>query len=696
MDKDLSDYQIQYAKGVGPKRAGLLSRIGIRTIKDLLYYLPYRYEDRSNIRNICELRIAHLETAKGRIISADIIRTRGRKFQIFEMVINDGTGLLKGKWFNQSYMKKNFSIGQEIILSGVVKRDVFWRGGPEMDNPEYEVITEDVDSHIHTKRIVPVYRVTEGISQRQFRQIMFNAVQVFAGQLSDHLPPEIMTGLQLPALREGIEQVHFPEGNILVDEINSGTSIFHRRLSFDELFIFELGVAVLKKGAQHKKGISFVCKGSLQKQLMQVLPFSLTNAQKMVLHDIMRDMKNPYPMNRLVQGDVGCGKTVVVLLAMLHAVECGYQAALMAPTEILAEQHYSYIKKMAGHSGLEIALLTGSVKDRQFDRIASGEVNIVIGTHALIQEGILFKRLGLAVIDEQHKFGVMQRSLLRKKGYNIDMLVMTATPIPRSLALTLYGDLDCSVIAELPPGRQRIITKLYSSRQKTEIYAILSEEIKKGRQAYIVYPIIDESDKISLKSAIQGKEAFEKIFPEFRIDLLHGRMSIDEREAVMTSFRSGEIDILICTTLIEVGVDVPNAALIIIIHAERFGLSQLHQLRGRVGRGAETSCCLLVAYEPYSEDAKQRLDIMIDSNDGFRIAEEDLNIRGPGEFMGTRQAGYPELKIANLVRDVKILEEAKKEAFSLIAADPELNNNPSLKKALDVFWKGKVDMFMTG
>jgi ATP-dependent DNA helicase RecG len=401
-------------------------------------------------------------------------------------------------------------------------------------------------------------------------------------------------------------------------------------------------------------------------------------------------------MNRLVQGDVGCGKTIVALLAMLDAVETGYQAALMAPTEILAGQHYINMRGLFKELGMKTELLRGGPKAGQLEGIASGETQIVIGTHALIQEGVKFKKLGLAVIDEQHKFGVMQRAMLRKKGTAPDLLIMTATPIPRSLALTLYGDLDCSVIDELPPGRRPVMTRLFEADRKKEIYGLLRGEIEKGRQAYVVYPAIEESEKTDLKNAVQGKEGFERIFPEFRIGLLHGRMSTEERESVMHSFRRGEIDILVSTTVIEVGVDVPSATLMLIVHAERFGLSQLHQLRGRVGRGGHRSLCVLVAYRPYGEEGGRRLDIMLKSHDGFRIAEEDLAIRGPGEFLGTRQAGMPDLKVANIVRDMKILEKARAEAFNLIEKGPELIEFPSLKKAVEVFWKGKKDLFRTG
>jgi len=694
MDKALPEHSIESVKGIGPQRAKLFLRVGIRTVSDALYYLPYRYEDRTELKKISEIRPDGTGTVQGKIVFANDIRTRMRKFRIFEIAIHDGTGLLKAKWFNQPFLQKNFPLGKEVILSGIVKNS--GQAALEMDSPEYELVSDDTDSFIHTKRIVPVYRITEGISQKQFRKIMFGMVTEHASGLSDFIPPFIIERNHLPPLSMSIQQLHFPEGGIDLGALNSGTSTYHRRLSFDELFLFELGLAALKRRARLDRGIAFRPEGNLRKALLNVLPFALTDAQKSTLAEIRKDMRSPYPMNRLIQGDVGCGKTVVALLAMLDAIESGYQAALMAPTEILAGQHYINIHGLVKALGLKAELLTAGSKGGHREGIASGETDMVIGTHALIQEGVKFKKLGLAVVDEQHKFGVIQRVLLRKKGLTPDVLVMTATPIPRSLALTLYGDMDSSVIDELPPGRKPVVTKLFEADRKEDIYVLLRQEIDNGRQAYVVYPAIEESEKTDLKNAVQGKEGFEKVFPEYRIGLLHGRMSTGEREKVMLSFRQGEIDILVSTTVIEVGVDVPNATIMLVVHAERFGLAQLHQLRGRVGRGADRSLCILVAYKPYGEEARRRLDIMLRSNDGFRIAEEDLAIRGPGEFLGTRQAGIPDLKVANIVRDMKILEKAKAEAFGLTEASPELGEFPSLKKTVEVFWKGKIDFFKTG
>lgn len=695
MAKDLSDFPIQFIKGVGPNRAKLLNRIGIETVKDSLYYLPNRYEDRSRIKKICDLSFGALETASGKVISAEIIKLPGRNLRIFELIVNDGSGLLKCKWFNQPYMKKTFQIGDEALLCGTVKKNPYRGIGFEMDNPEYEILTEGEDSHIHLNRIVPVYRVTKGLSVRQMRSIMFNIVSLYIDDVRDDIPDYILKRNALPGLAESLSQIHFPDALVKIELLNRGESDFHKRLAFDELFMLELGLAVLKKRNAVEKGIAFQPDGRLLGKFIDMLPFKLTKAQEKVSNDITGDMKNPHPMNRLIQGDVGCGKTVVALMAMMTAAECGYQSALMAPTEILAEQHYINIHQFIHGLGLRLCLLTASVKDRPLEKIASGEIDMVIGTHALIQEGVKFKNLGLAVIDEQHRFGVMQRALFRKKSLNPDVLVMTATPIPRTLALTVYGDLDYSVIDELPPNRRPVATRMVPSTRKESVYILIKEEVKKGRQVYVVYPLIEESEKTDLRSATLGKTAFEKIFPEFRTGIIHGRLKPQEREEIMASFKKGEIDILVSTTVIEVGVDVPNATLMIIIHAERFGLSQLHQLRGRIGRGSHQSYCILLAYEPYGEEARRRLQIMVKSNDGFMIAEEDLNIRGPGEFFGTRQSGMPDLRIANIVRDSFLLSEARKEAFSIIDKDPEIKEFPALKKSLETFWEGKMELFKT-
>ncbi|HYA26630.1 MAG TPA: ATP-dependent DNA helicase RecG [Thermodesulfovibrionales bacterium] len=694
MDRDPLESPIQYVKGVGPQRAKLLARLGIKTTGDAFYYLPYRYEDRRNIRKIGNLVYSTLESVMGKIVSADVIRLPRSHHSIFELVVSDGTGLLKGKWFNQPYMQKNFSAGQKVILSGVVKRP--YRGiGFEMDKPEYEFTDDDADL-IHTARIVPVYRTTTGMSVRVLRSIMFTVLSSLIDQINDPFPSELLVKHALPSLRESIYNCHFPGPEADIEKLNRGVSDYQRRLSFDELFNLGLGIAIMKKSATKQKGIPFRPTGDLVKRLIAKLSFSLTTAQERVFQEILDDMRKPHPMNRLLQGDVGCGKTVVALMAMLSAVECGYQAALMAPTEILAEQHYLGIHGLVEDLGLKICLLTGGRKERPLGEITSGLIDIVVGTHALIQEGITFRKLGFVVIDEQHRFGVLQRASLRKKARNPDVLVMTATPIPRTLAMTLYGELDYSVIDELPPLRSPIITKLFHSSHKQLIYQALSGEVAKGRQVYVVYPLIEESATQDLKSAIVGKTALEKMFPDFSIKIIHGKMKTAEREAVMASFKGKEVNVLVSTTVIEVGVDVPNATMMLIVHAERFGLSQLHQLRGRVGRGSDQSYCFLLAYPPYSEEAKRRLETMVRTSDGFRVAEEDLNIRGPGDFLGTRQSGMPDLRIANIVRDSFLAETARREAFSMIDRDPYLEGSPGMKQAVERFWHGKVEIFKTG
>ncbi|RJQ50950.1 MAG: ATP-dependent DNA helicase RecG [Nitrospiraceae bacterium] len=685
------DTPVQYVKGVGPARARLLERLGMKTLEDMLYYFPWRYEDRKNLKNIRDLRYGNLETTMCEVTSAEIITTPKRKMKIFEITVTDKTGYLKSRWFNQPYLERYFKKGQKVILSGVVKGNPYSMTGAEMDNPDYELVGDE-DTFIHTARMVPVYKATEGISPKQVRTIMFNVVTNCSSIIEDYLPAEVLGRNGLMPLHQAVQEAHFPEEFTDAGALNQGVSPAHRRLAFDEFFLLELGLAVLKKRETIEEGISFEDKGVLVNRFLQGLPFELTAAQKRVMAEIRADMKRPLPMNRLVHGDVGCGKTVVALVSMLIAVENGYQACLMAPTELLAEQHFINIHRMVEALGINIVLVTSGSKGKSSGDIAQGTAQIVIGTHALIQEHLKFSKLGLAIIDEQHRFGVVQRADLRRKGSSPDILIMTATPIPRTLALTLYGDLDISIIDELPSGRKPIITRVFFSSQKEKVLSLMKEELSGDRQIYIVYPLIEESEKLDLKSAVEGFEAFKRIFPERKIGLVHGRIPRDEREAVMAKFKAGEIDILVATTVIEVGIDVPNASLMLVIHAERFGLAQLHQLRGRIGRGGHDSHCLLMAYPPFGEEAKRRLKGMESTCDGFKIAEEDLDIRGPGDFFGTRQSGIPDLKIANIVRDIKLLEAARREAFDLIEAGPDLRSYPLLKETLKKKWMGRLEL----
>lgn len=685
------DTPVQYLKGIGPARAKFLQRLGIKTLHDVFYYIPWRYEDRRVIKEISELRYGKLETTTGEVISAGVITTPKKKLKIFEIAIIDGSAILHCKWFNQPYLERYLKKGQKIILTGTVKPRPYSTHGLEMENPVFELIDSD-NRFIHTSRIVPIYKATEGISPKQLRALMYNLINTHIGVVKDYIPEDILIRNRLKSLDWSIKEVHFPEEASDIDSLNRGVSPAHRRLAFDELFLLELGLALMKRKESVRRGISFRDGDQLVNSFIQSLPFELTSAQKRVIEQIRTDMEGPQPMNRLVHGDVGCGKTVIALISMLKAVGSGYQSCLMAPTEILAEQHYINIHRMVEGLGLNVVMLTSGVKEKPFDDILSGDAHIVVGTHALIQEKVRFKRLGLAIIDEQHKFGVVQRANLRRKGFNPDILIMTATPIPRTLALTLYGDLDISIIDELPPGRRPVKTKVFFPAQKERIYSLIESELSKKRQAYIVYPLIEGSEKLDLKTAVNGAEAFKRIFSHRTVGLVHGRMSTSERESIMSRFKSGEIDILVATTVIEVGVDVPNASLMLIVHAERFGLAQLHQLRGRIGRGNYESHCILLAYPPFSDDAHQRLKAMESTGDGFRIAEEDLVIRGPGEFFGTRQSGMPDLSVANIIRDVDILEISRREAFTLVDSDPQLRGYPLLREALNRRWIGRLEL----
>lgn len=699
-EKDLSD-PVQYIKGVGPFRAGLLARLGIKTLKDALFYLPFRYEDRTSLKKIIHLRPNELMTVTGRVLQTRIVTPKPR-FKIFEIVISDGSGIFTAKWFNQPYLENVFNRNDEVILYGLIKLN--YRGtGLEMLNPEYEILggndNDASQANIHTGRIVPIYRLTEGLSQKQMRNIMYSILYGNIAYISDPMPSDIIQKYKLPSLRDSIENIHFPFAGISLDELNKGTTIYHRRLIFDELFTFQIGLALIKKDGILSKGISFKDSEILVNKLLASLPFKLTSAQRRVLDEIRDDMKSISPMNRLIQGDVGSGKTVIAVAAMLIAVENGYQAALMAPTEILAVQHYINISQMLSHLGVKVQLITGSSKlngkKKITETIKPDEANILIGTHALIQENIGFEKLGLVIIDEQHRFGVVQRATLKEKGLNPDTIVMTATPIPRTLALTLYGDLECSIIDELPPGRSPIQTLLLDGKSKDKIYSLIDAETKKGRQVYFVYPVIEESDKIDLKSAITGAKGLQERFSNLKVGLIHGRMRADERENIMGMFKDGLINILVSTTVIEVGIDVPNATLMIIIHAERFGLAQLHQLRGRVGRGSNQSYCVLLQYKS-TEDSRKRLEVMVRTTDGFIIAEEDLKIRGQGEFFGTKQSGMPDFKVTNLFRDSKILDDARIEAFSFIEKNKTLSGYPGLKKSFMDFWGKRIEFSKIG
>jgi ATP-dependent DNA helicase RecG len=574
----------------------------------------------------------------------------------------------------------------------------------EIHHPDVEIVEGDIDKdYLNFKRIVPIYSETEGLYQRTLRRLMKTVLDGYVHELSSPIPPEIVERQDLIDFSEAFLRVHFPPEGESIDVLNLQRSDGHRRIIFDEFFFLELGMALKKRGVALEIGVSFRTNGGLSQRLLDQLSFKLTRAQQRVLAEIKADLERPHPMNRLIQGDVGSGKTVVALLTCLDVVENGYQAAIMAPTEVLAEQHFLNLHRWVEPLGVKVALLTSSIKGSEredlYQRIRNGDIQLVIGTHAVIQEALEFNRLGLAIIDEQHKFGVVQRGLLKKKGGNPDVLVMTATPIPRTLAMTIYGDLDVSIIDEMPPGRMPVETRIFMESARIKVYRIVEEEVKKGRQAFIVYPLVEESEKLDLKDATRMAEHLQKeVFPDFRIGLLHGRMKSDEKEAIMMEFKEGKIHILVATTVIEVGIDIPNASVMVVEHAERFGLSQLHQLRGRIGRGRYPSKCILLAQYRSSEEGRVRLRAMEKTTDGFKIAEEDLGLRGPGEFFGIRQSGLPDFRVAHIIRDTPILIEARKEAFRMIQEDPELvhPSHVGLKDTLAKRWKGRMELATIG
>jgi ATP-dependent DNA helicase RecG len=694
---------IQYVKGVGPKLAKLFEKKGIRTVEDALYFLPRCYEDRRNLKKISELKTGKKETGFGDILLSGVAFYQNKRKRVFEAVVGDGSGVITLKWFagNERYLMDRFKKGRRLIFSGEVR---WFNYQKEIHHPDVEIVDGDIEKdYLNFKRIVPIYSETEGLHQRTLRKLIKNILDGYANELSSPIPQEIVERQDLIDFQEAFRRVHFPPEGESIEVLNNQRSDGHRRIIFDEFFFLELGLALKKKGMTLETGIPFQTDGTLVQRFLDLLSFQLTRAQDRVWAEIREDLERPHPMNRLIQGDVGSGKTVVALLASLYVVECGYQAAIMAPTEVLAEQHYLNLHRWVEPLGVKVALLTSSIKGSEredlYDRIRRGDVHLVIGTHAVIQEAVEFNRLGLAIIDEQHKFGVVQRGLLKKKGENPDVLVMTATPIPRTLAMTIYGDLDVSVIDEMPPGRMPVETKVFPESAREKVYRTVEEEVKKGRQAFVVYPLVEASEKLDLKDATRMAEHLQKdVFPEFQVSLLHGRMKSDEKEAIMMEFKEGKIKILVATTVIEVGIDIPNASVMVVEHAERFGLSQLHQLRGRIGRGRYPSKCILLAQYRSSEEARVRLQAMARTNDGFQIAEEDLSLRGPGEFFGIRQSGFPDFRVAQLVRDTPILIEARKEAFRLIQEDPELvrPSHSVLRDMLRRRWKGRLELASIG
>ena len=734
---------VQYVKGIGPRLAEILAGKGISTVEDLLYYLPFRYEDRINPRRIAELRPGEMATIIAEVRGAGLFRTPRRGIEIFQMTAGQGRDSITCLWFNAAYLKGKFKPGQTVALYGRVEEPRSGRNRIQLMQPEFEILSEPIEEaqekspedlaaeSLEIGRIVPIYESAAygRLSPRWFRRVVHRALEDLTPDLPDGIPRAIRQRFDLIPRREAFRLAHFPEPRTRFEDLQNARTPAHRRLIFEELFFLEVGLELKRRNVRAQPGISFAITDGVREALKRVLPFHPTAAQKRVLKEIADDMQRPSPMRRLLQGDVGSGKTIVALEAAIIAIENGYQAALMAPTEILATQHYLSARRLLEPTGYRIALLTGSLDDEQKRNtrrhIARGEVQLVIGTHALIEDKVEFARPGLVIVDEQHRFGVLQRfKLMKKSGVDgsgapppsvvgprssakagvaetrggqgpttddqrpasesePDVLVMTATPIPRTLALTLYGDLDVSILDELPSGRTPVVTRRVSDERASEVWDFVRKQVAKGRQAFVVYPVIEEkqeeeklpnlveSGRSGLKAAIKMYDELRKrVFPELRVGLIHGRLSADEKDEAMRRFQRGEIDALVATTVIEVGVDVPNASVMVVEHAERFGLAQLHQLRGRIGRGAAKSYCILMTGGKITPEADRRLDAMVGTTDGFKIAELDLELRGWGEITGTRQAGAPSFRVANPIRDRRLLEAAKREAAALVSGPP--------------------------
>ncbi len=706
---DLST-SVQYVKGIGPRFAEILVDKGIATVEDLLYYLPFRYEDRLNPRGIGELRIGEMASVIAEVRTFGLFRTR--RMPLFEMTVGQGRDTLKCIWFNATYLKDKFRAGMLLALYGKVEAGDRAGHRFEILQPQFEILHDPAESptgpsdneeekkwqSLEVGRIVPIYESAgQGrVTSRWFRRVIRTALENLTPDLPETIPAAVRQRLALVSPREALWKVHWPEAGESFEDLQSSRTPAHVRLIFEELFFTELGLEMKKRQQKAQTGIAFRLDERVRAAIKKILPFHPTAAQKKVLREIAEDMQKPHPMRRLLQGDVGSGKTIVSFQAAIIAIENGYQVALMAPTEILAQQHYFSARRILENAGYRIVLLTGSLENdrkREIRRhIAQGSAQLIIGTHALLEEKVEFARPGLVIVDEQHRFGVLQRlKLMQKSGEGSDetnpaepdVLVMTATPIPRTLALTLYGDLDLSVLDELPPGRTPIVTRRVSDDRSAEVWDFVRKQVAKGHQVYVVYPVIAEQEERELKAAIKMyRELSEKVFSDLKVGLLHGRLDSELKDQVMRMFQKCELQILVATTVIEVGVDVPNATVMVIEHAERFGLAQLHQLRGRIGRGAAKSFCILMTGGKVTEEGERRLDAMVRTNDGFQIAELDLELRGPGEFFGTRQAGMPSFHVASLIRDRQLLELARREAAAVLAGPNDEISQIEISRAL--------------
>ena len=697
--------EVRMIKGVGPQRAELLAKRGIFTLEDLLNYLPFRYEDRVHFSRVKDIQPNGIFTLRVQVLSGQAIRGMRGRGAIYHLLVKDETGSLACKFFHGGYLEGRLKPGQQLVLHGKAEIDKLRPARLELINPQMELLSDESADSTEVGRIVPIYEAVGSFGSRQIRRAVYSALQYLDPRMPDVLPAALRTRLGYPSRSDAVIQTHFPSNGEPLEALNSFTSPVQQRLIFEEFFLYQLSLALDRKVKRKENAIPFrVREERVREALKRILPFKPTAAQKRVLADIAADLEKPAPMHRLLQGDVGSGKTIVALQAAVIAIENGCQAALMAPTEILAVQHYLSARRVLekGSYGIELLIsgLKPAEKSAALERIRNGHAQLVIGTHALIEDNVAFARLGFVTIDEQHRFGVLQRKRLMDKavsqGHVPHVLVLTATPIPRTLSLTLYGDLDVSVLDELPPGRTPIITRMTTEPHLSGVWEFVRREVEAGHQAYIVYPVIEES-KLELKAAIEEFEKLSKqVFPKLRVGLLHGRMSSDEKDDVMQRFRANEVKILVSTTVIEVGVDVPNATVMVIEHAERFGLAQLHQLRGRIGRGAAKSHCILVAPPRMSDEGRIRLETMVRTSNGFEIAEADLQLRGPGEFFGTRQSGELGFHIANPIRDRTLLESARREAFALVDDPSQASQLQEVAKALSPEWQQRYRLARIG
>jgi ATP-dependent DNA helicase RecG len=689
-------------RGIGPRRAGELAAAGFRTVEDLLFHLPFRYEDRSRFLPIAALVPGVRGTVRGTVVTAALRRTRARGLTIFEAVVQDDSGALRVVFFNQPYLRTVLTAGRQVILHGETTVARFGRRGLVLQAPQYEVVVPGEDEAIHTGRLVPIYRRLPDLSSRVLRRLIHGMLRELGPRLPDPLPPGLAAERGFPDRGTAIREVHFPPPEADLDLHHRSRSAAHRRLIFEEFFFLQLGFALQRKrqaADPAEPGVRL--DDRVRARLRAALPFALTGAQRRVLKEIADDLAAARPMNRLLQGDVGCGKTMVALLAALIVIENGHQAAFMAPTEILAEQHHRLFTRILAGSGCPVGLLTAGVKGAARRQVllglAGGGLPLVVGTHALVEEEVRFRSLRLAIVDEQHRFGVAQRAGLRRKGKRTDVLVMTATPIPRSLALTVYGDLSLSIIDALPPGRRPVRTVMRGEEARSKVESFLRDQVAAGRQVYIVHPVIDETEGRDLKAATAMAARLRRdVFPERTVGLLHGRLAPEARDTAMNDFVAGRLPVLVSTTIVEVGIDVPNATVMVIEQAERFGLSQLHQLRGRVGRGAHDSWCVLMAGATITDDGRRRLETLCATQDGFEIARRDLEMRGPGEFLGVRQSGLPDLRLGDILRDHDLLEDARRAAFAAADRLPALRQGGDLVRHMERRWGSRLGLIQVG